>query len=248
MKSNRAREQTRTEETIAQYMSRADSLFSRMAKEMRLSEDAYPPPGVMLAYMKEHAKEWKWSTFRQYQASLACRYELEYAKSHDPLFDKTATVIRDLSYQFCQSENTTKLRELLNNEIAPGHTEDNVFELCENTDKETVYIAFKPTDAYLQKVSNENELTFEERVKLNQDLYQGKFLPAFGDLATVDRSSFGFNVTNFGECYITVRITLGIEEPALLKAYAQQIIKLGAELHKNPSYVVPVPAHVPASA
>ncbi len=144
-------------------------------------------------------------------------------------------------------ENTATLRETLNKSIAPGHTEDNAFELCENTDKETVYIAFKPTDAYLRKVSKGNGLTSEERAKLNQELYQDKFLPAFGNLATVDRSSFGFNITNFGECYITVRITLGIEEPALLEAYAQQIIKLGAELYKNP-YVVPVPAHVPASA
>ncbi len=104
MKSNRAREQTRTEETIVKYMSRADGLLSRMAKEMRLSEDAYPPPGVALAYMRDHAKEWKWSTFRQYQASLACRYELEYEKSHDPLFAKTAVAIRDLSHQSCQPE------------------------------------------------------------------------------------------------------------------------------------------------
>jgi hypothetical protein len=144
-------------------------------------------------------------------------------------------------------ENTTKLREILNNKIAPGHIEDNAFELCENTDKETVYIAFKPTDVYLQKMSNKEKLNFEERVKLNQDLYKEKFLPAFGDLATVDRSSFGFNVTNFGECGATVRITLGIEEPALLEEYAKRLIALGEELHKEAD-IAPVTPHAPALA
>lgn len=106
MKANRAREQTRTEETIACYLNRADGLLSRIAEEMLLSEDVYPPPDAVLTYLKDHAKEWKWSTFRQYQASLACRYEREYARSHHPLFASTAAAIRDLSHRSCQPENT----------------------------------------------------------------------------------------------------------------------------------------------
>lgn len=104
MKTNRARYQTRTEDTVARYLKRAGGLLSRIADEMQLPEDAYPAPADVVAYMKRHASEWKWATFRQYQASLVCRYEIEYERSSDPLFQQTAEEIRDLPYGDCKPE------------------------------------------------------------------------------------------------------------------------------------------------
>lgn len=104
MNPNRARYQTRTEATVARYLKRADSLLSRLADEMQLPEDAYPAPSDVVAYMKRHASEWKWSTFRQYQASLVCRYEIEFERSQDPLFAQTAEEIRTLPHMDCKPE------------------------------------------------------------------------------------------------------------------------------------------------
>jgi len=63
------------------------------------------------------------------------------------------------------------------------------------------------------------------------ELYHARLRPAFRDLAAIDRSSFRFNIANFGECGETGRITPGIEEPVLLQEYARRILELGAELH-----------------
>ncbi|WP_240691019.1 site-specific integrase [Burkholderia cepacia] len=104
MKTNRARYQTRTDDTVARYLQRADSLLSRIADEMQLPEDAYPAPSDVVAYMKRHAHEWKWSTFRQYQASLVCRYQIEYERNGDRIFEATADEIRALPYSNCKPE------------------------------------------------------------------------------------------------------------------------------------------------
>lgn len=105
MNPNRARSQTRTEDTIKRYLKRADSILSRIADEMQLPEDAYPAPDDVVSYMQRHASEWKWATFRQYQASLVCRYQLEFERSQDPLFEKTADRIRALPYVDCKKES-----------------------------------------------------------------------------------------------------------------------------------------------
>ncbi|MGN4191793.1 site-specific integrase [Burkholderia gladioli] len=105
-----ARSQTRTKPTIAAYLSRAHSLLCRIAEELELPEDAYPGPSDVVAYLKQRAKDWKWATFRQYQASLVCRYEIEFERNRDPLFKQTAEEIRSLPYVDCRSNDE------------PGHT------------------------------------------------------------------------------------------------------------------------------
>ncbi|SEI14469.1 site-specific integrase [Paraburkholderia hospita] len=104
MKTDRARYQTRTEDTVSRYLKRADGLLSRIADEMQLPEDAYPAPSDVVAYMKRHAHEWKWATFRQYQASLVCRYQIEFDRNRDPIFQATAEEIRALPYTDCKPE------------------------------------------------------------------------------------------------------------------------------------------------
>lgn len=71
---------------------------------MQLPKDVYPAPEDVVAYMKRQAGQWKWATFCQYQASLVCRYALEYEKNGDPLFAKTAQAIRALPHQACKPE------------------------------------------------------------------------------------------------------------------------------------------------
>ncbi|WP_423460617.1 hypothetical protein [Ottowia sp. VDI28] len=133
-------------------------------------------------------------------------------------------------------DNTAAMRTLLNAEIPWGHQRASAYEVCINTDEQTVYIALRLTDAYLARRlrrDSEAEILPEERAAENRWLYNSGFRLAFDDLAAVDRSSFGFNLTNFGECGETVRITLGIEESALLQEYAKRILQLGASLHAS---------------
>ncbi|MFA5489599.1 MAG: hypothetical protein WC284_10320 [Candidimonas sp.] len=140
--------------------------------------------------------------------------------------------------------NTRELRAYLQEEIPLGHGNANAFEICANTDQDTVYIAFKPTEAYLTRINEETakkdnkstpELDYKRRSELNIGVYKAEVLRAFGDLTVADRSSFGFNITNFGECGETVRITLGIEETSLLKTYASRLLTLGRELYVRPA-------------
>jgi integrase len=102
MNPNHARNQTRTESTIKVYLKRADSILSRIADEMQMPEDAYPAPDDVVAYLQRHASEWKWATFRQYQASLVCRYQVEFERTQDPLFEQTADRIRALPWADCK--------------------------------------------------------------------------------------------------------------------------------------------------
>lgn len=130
--------------------------------------------------------------------------------------------------------NTAALRNLLNEEIPWKHQNPNAYELCVNTDEQTVYIAFRLTDSYLARKLEKGSVARslpKERDAENIELYHTRLRSAFRDLAAVDRSSFGFNITNFGECGETVRITLGIEEPKMLQEYAKRILKLGVQLH-----------------
>jgi integrase len=102
MNPNHARSQTRTASTIKVYLKRADSILSRIADEMQMPEDAYPAPDDVVAYMQHHASGWKWATFRQYQASLVCRYQIEFERTQDPLFEETANRIRALPWADCK--------------------------------------------------------------------------------------------------------------------------------------------------
>lgn len=132
-------------------------------------------------------------------------------------------------------KNTNALRAMLDAEIAWGHDKENAYEICVNTDSKSVYVSFRLTDAYLAKKlrKGEAEVSIQERAYFNAQLYEASFLPAFDDLAVVDRSSFGFNITNFGECGETVRITLGVEEHTLLMEYAKRIVQAGASLYSD---------------
>lgn len=125
--------------------------------------------------------------------------------------------------------NTATLRADLASKLTTGG--NNAYELCANSDPSTVYIALKPKDSFIAAKLNksETEITHADRSKVNQDLYKEKFLPAFGDLANVDRSSFGFNLSNFGECDTTVRVTLGVEDKAMLEHYANRIAAVGQQ-------------------
>ena len=125
--------------------------------------------------------------------------------------------------------NTKYLRRALG-EHELGNKNKHAFELCVNTDSDTVYIAFKPTDEFIKKQIGDRAITDTDRMEVNINLYKKFFLPTFDDLPSVDRSSFGFNITNFGECGETVRITLGIEETQMIDEYAQRIKKLSTYL------------------
>lgn len=96
---------TRTDETIKQYLKRAHSILSRIAAEMQLHEDTYPAPNDVLAYMQRHASEWKWATFRQYQASLVCHYQLQFERTWDPLLEEAADLMRALPWTGCKKQS-----------------------------------------------------------------------------------------------------------------------------------------------
>ncbi|WP_156909210.1 hypothetical protein [Ottowia thiooxydans] len=140
-----------------------------------------------------------------------------------------------LAYLARVRKNTATLRATLEEKIAWGHETENAYEICINSDAKTVYISFRLTQAYLaKKLRIEGAMVSpEERARINAQLYETRLCPAFRDLAVVDRSSFGFNITNFGECGETVRITPGVEEHALLKEYAMRIINTGALLYSE---------------
>lgn len=104
MDPNRASRQTRTENTVQTYLKRAENLLARIADELQLPEDAFPPPAEVVAFMRRNAPQWKWATFRQYQASLVCRYEVEAERTGNKLFVETAEEIRRLSHSDCRPE------------------------------------------------------------------------------------------------------------------------------------------------
>jgi len=102
MDLNRAGRQTRTANTVQSYLKRAENLLARIADELDLPEDAFPPPAEAVAFMRRNASQWKWSTFRQYQASLVCRYETEAERTGNQLFLETAEEIRSLAHSDCK--------------------------------------------------------------------------------------------------------------------------------------------------
>lgn len=104
MRTDRARLQTRTEETVGKYLRRARGLLARLSDEMGLPDDAWPEPAGVVEYLRRNTAKWKWSTFRQYQASLACFYEHEAAESGESEFGRIAEAIRRLPWEDCKPE------------------------------------------------------------------------------------------------------------------------------------------------
>lgn len=137
-------------------------------------------------------------------------------------------------------ENTARLREIL----IVGLGRDNAFEVLPNTDLTTVYIAFQPKDDYVKKklrLPSSAVIDADTRSTVNKPVYKNEVLPALSTLPSIDRSSFGFNTTNFGECYNTVRITPGIENIELLTQYNDKLIALGERLWQE-VMLPPVPS------
>ncbi|KFA91960.1 hypothetical protein Q664_18680 [Archangium violaceum Cb vi76] len=136
--------------------------------------------------------------------------------------------------------NTARMRKLLGQKLSAG---SNALTLCHSTDKETVYLAFRPKDEFVARMRSKEvgELTTGDRAKVNQAIYLQCVIPALreAELPAVDRTSFGFNVTNLGECYTTVRITPGIEEDMLFKCYSAVIASVGVIL-QNERFVLRV--------
>lgn len=142
-------------------------------------------------------------------------------------------------------ENTSYMRKTLTAKLESG---ENAFQMCGSSDQDTVYISFMPKPAFTcsflssqQKQTKEeigditaistDKLSSEDVAMANKELYFKKLLPALkaANLPSVDRPSFGFNVTNFGECYTTVRITPGIESKGLLNQYANIVASVGKD-------------------
>lgn len=105
MRPDRARLQTRTAGTVQKYLQRAEGLLGRLTVEMQLPEDAYPDPDEVVEYLRRNTGSWKWSSFRQYQASLVCFYQREFDRTGEPLFDATANEIRSLPWDKCKPES-----------------------------------------------------------------------------------------------------------------------------------------------
>jgi len=105
MNTLQVRIQTKTDKTKVDYLNRAAGLLERIAKEMQLPEDAYPPPQDVIEFMRKNARNWKWSSFRQMQASLVYRYQVEHEKTGDQIFLTTAEEIKSLPYTDCIPEN-----------------------------------------------------------------------------------------------------------------------------------------------
>jgi hypothetical protein len=113
---------------------------------------------------------------------------------------------------------------------------DNAFDMNINEDKETVYLAIKPKDDFVLKVGHK-DATEESRKDVNQKVYKNHLLPALHSLPIVNRESFGFNITNLGECITAIRLTMGIEEEGLLDRYCEVIAELGQDLWAHPEKV-----------
>jgi hypothetical protein len=127
-------------------------------------------------------------------------------------------------------ENTLYLSLQLQKALSQS---DNAFDMNINEDKETVYLAIKPKDEFVLAVGHK-DATEESRKDVNQKIYKNHLLPALRSLPIVNRESFGFNITNLGECITTIRLTLGIEEEGLLDRYCEEITLLGQDLWAHP--------------
>ena len=105
MRMDRAGLQTRTEKTVAAYLRRATNTLTRLAAESGLPDDTWPEPESVVEFLRVNASVWKWATFRQHQASLACFYEHEAEQSGDTAFQRIAEAIRRLPWDKCKAES-----------------------------------------------------------------------------------------------------------------------------------------------
>ncbi|HXW81275.1 MAG TPA: hypothetical protein VEJ84_17365, partial [Acidimicrobiales bacterium] len=128
-------------------------------------------------------------------------------------------------------KNTLLLSESLKRALA---AEDNALQLTINEDPETVYLAIKPKDSFVTTVTKK-PAEEDNRKEVNQKVYKDHLLPALRGLPIVGRDSFGFNLTNLGECITTIRVTLGIEDKGLLDKYCEVITAVGKKLAADPT-------------
>lgn len=141
--------------------------------------------------------------------------------------------------------NTSYLRNKLKESFNAG---TDFYKLCKNEDSSTVYIAIIPALSGLASGESASDLQLaynkiqEQAIKkkyqdslsgVNQNAYFKYLLKAFNKTSVIDRSSFGFNITNLGECIKTVRITLGIEPEYMLDYYAQIISDCSKDIYNK---------------
>jgi hypothetical protein len=119
-------------------------------------------------------------------------------------------------------------------------------EVTFSSDARTVYVAIAPTQACIERVYrkkveahnqvNKNKAPSPEEFAMH-DAYR-RILETMKGLGLVTRSSFGFNMTNLGECLTTIRITPGIEDDEFFEAYAERIAEVDKHLTNLMSYDV----------
>ena len=119
--------------------------------------------------------------------------------------------------------STALLKERLREKLKPG----SALEVTLSTDDKTVYVAIAPTGKFVSDhYGHGKEAAMHYAYKV--------ILKEMADLSLVGRPSFGFNLTNLGECLTTIRITPGIEEAEMLNAYAEGIAAADSELLLHP--------------
>lgn len=120
--------------------------------------------------------------------------------------------------------NTGMLKQLLHEKLGS----DGALEVTVSSDDKTVYVAIAPTAEFVHRYFPGNE-----HAAMN---YAYKLiLKEMADLSLVARPSFGFNLTNLGECLTTIRITPGIEGSDMLIAYARGLEAADEKLKAGPA-------------
>jgi hypothetical protein len=122
--------------------------------------------------------------------------------------------------------NTRELKRLLSERLDA----DAALEVTLSSDPQTVYVAVAPTEAFISK----HPAIVEKPKEHWMHIAYGLILKRMAALSLVGRSSFGFNLTNLGECITTIRITPGIENLGLLQAYAEGIGAVAEEMSAIP--------------
>lgn len=75
-----------------------------------------------------------------------------------------------------------------------------------------------------------NPTDYKYLEEFNKKVLFSKIKKLFKQYYVYDRQSFGFDITNIGECGTTIRITTGIEPKSYMKIYANIIKKLSKQL------------------
>ncbi|HEX3573273.1 MAG TPA: DUF4157 domain-containing protein [Rhodopila sp.] len=124
--------------------------------------------------------------------------------------------------------NTAAIKQFLADRLKPA----NALQITVSTDRSTVYVAIAPTDQFVAALFPRLGGADARAAAMHQAY--ALILQRMAALSLVGRPSFGFNLTNLGECLTTIRITPGIEDADLLLAYAEGITAVGEELARLP--------------